>query len=92
MEVKTMGEIIKGVAEVIQSFLTINLLDPRNVLSTLDFDEISRKRVLSVKLKGSFWVLITCMGELNKLRDKDFAMNVAINESRLELIANFYEQ
>ena len=97
-----MGEIIKGVAEVIQSFLTINLLDSQNVISTLDFDEISRKRRLSVKLRGSFWTMHCCLSALFKLRDdNDFVMNAGLKEIKdcngdgdpeLELTANFFEQ
>ena len=95
-EDKNMREIIKNVAEVISDLQTLNLLEKKNVTTTINIDEQTKKYILTVTVIVSEEILHLCLEMFQKLRDYGYVMNVKENNRNDPLhsilAVNFYAQ
>lgn len=91
-----MREIIKNVAEVIGDLQKVNLLEKKNVRSTINIDEQTKKYILTVTVIVSEEILHLCLEMFQKLRDYGYVVNVKENNRNDPLnsilTVNFYEQ
>ena len=95
-EDKTMRELIKSVAEVISDLQTLNLLKKKNVTTTINIDEQTKKYILTVEVIASEEVVHLSLEMFQKFRDYGYVINVKENNRKNPvysiLAVNFYEQ
>ena len=91
-----MRELIKSVAEVISDLQTLNLLEKKNVTTTINIDEQTKKYILTVEVIASEEVVHLSLEMFQKFGDYGYVMNVKENNRKNPvysiLAVNFYEQ
>lgn len=88
-----MRELIKNVAEVIRDLQTLNLLEKKNVTTTIELNEQTRKYILTVKVTATEDTLDLCLEMFQQLRDLGYLMGVKENNRRNGILSVcFYER
>ena len=90
-----MRGLIKNVAGVIGDLQTLNLLEEKNVTSTIELNEQTAKYILNVKVVGTVDVLELCLEMFQSLRKDGYVMSIKENNKNdplnSELAVKFYE-
>ena len=90
-----MRGLIKNVAGVIGDLQALNLLEEKNVTSTIELNEQTAKYILNVKVVGTVDVLELCLEMFQSFRKDGYVMSIKENNKNdplnSELAVKFYE-
>ena len=88
-----MRELIKNVAEVIRDLQTLNLLEKKNVTTTIELDEKTTKYILTVKVTATEDTRDLCLEMFQRLRVFGYLMRLKEHDRRNGILTLcFYER